>query len=503
MKVKCKQNVLEKEPCDALILGMLQGQFSLEISGNEALRKVCNEFVATKDFKGELNETALLYPQGSLAAQRILLVGLGKTGNYDLERLRQAAGTASKYLMRLGIEKFTLAVETFIPENESHNQTAQSATEGVILAAYQYNQFKEIKPEDVKTVEEVTLLLESKDIENSIQEGIRWGQIIAKAVNFTRDLQNHPGNWITPTKLADSAQNMAEESGLKCEILNKPDMEKLGMGALLGVAKGSQEPPKFIVLKHNPDKTDLDTIVFVGKGITFDSGGISLKPSEKMEEMKFDMSGGAAVMGAMKAVAELNLPLHVVGLIPATENLPSGTSMKPGDILRASSGTTIEIVNTDAEGRLILADALVYAKRYEPKAVVDLATLTGACVVALGHYAAGLFGKDSKLIERLVRAGEKTGERLWQLPLWDDYNEDIKSDYADIRNSSGRWGGAITAAAFLAKFTEGLPWAHLDIAGTAWTDKEKPYTPKGGTGMGVRLLVQFLRNWVARGSSVT
>lgn len=496
MEVKYKQNVLENERCEALILGLTQEKSSLEIAGNESLKKVCNEFLATNDFKGELNETALLYPQGMLAAKRILLVGLGNADKYSLEQLRQAMGTASKTLMRLGLKKFALALETFISKNMNYDQAAQATTEGVILATYQYTQFKEIKPEERKSVEEVTLLFESEEIEGSLPLGIRWGEIVAKAANFSRDLQNHPGNWVTPTKLAEIAQEMAKKLGLKCEILDKSEMDKLGMGALLGVAQGSQEPPKFITLEHNSDKTDLDTIVLVGKGITFDSGGISIKPSDKMEDMKFDMSGGAAVMGAVKAVAELNLPLHVVGLIPATENLPSGTSMKPGDIVQASSGITIEIINTDAEGRLILADALDYAKQYKPKAVVDLATLTGACVVALGHYATGLFSKDAELIARLKRAGENSGERLWELPLWDDYSEDIKSDYADVKNSAGRWGGAITAAAFLAKFAEGYPWAHLDIAGTAWSDKEKAYIPKGGTGVGVRLLVQFLRDWV-------
>jgi leucyl aminopeptidase len=271
-------------------------------------------------------------------------------------------------------------------------------------------------------------------------------------------------------------------------------MEKLKMGALLGVARGSQEPPTFIILEHSAGKQNLETIVLVGKGVTFDSGGISIKPSERMEEMKFDMSGGAVVMGAMKAIAQLKMPFHVVGLIPAVENLPSGTSMKPGDILRASSGTTIEIINTDAEGRVILADALTYAKRYKPKAVIDLATLTGACVVALGPHASGLFSTDSELRDAIKSAAEKAGERVWPFPLWDDYHDDIKSDYADIKNSAGRAGGAITAAAFLSQFAEGYPWAHLDIAGTAWTDKEKAYISKGGTGWGVRLLLQFLKD---------
>ncbi|MFQ5822522.1 MAG: leucyl aminopeptidase [bacterium] len=496
MEIKYKKTVLENEKCNALVLGIQKDESELVISGNARLKKVCDNFLTTKDFRGKLNETTLLYTQESLAARRILFVGLGEVEQYTLERLRQAVGTAAKTLMQLGLKQFALAIESFLPEKSKTDEATQAATEGVVLAIYQYTKFKEVQPEDEISVEEVTYIFESPNIIKGVQEGIHRGKIVAEAVNFTRDLQNHPGNWVTPTRLAEIAQDMAQAVSLKCQILDKPDMEKLGMGALLGVAKGSQEPPKFIILEHNSAKPELETMVFVGKGITFDSGGISIKPSDKMDEMKFDMSGGAAIIGAMKAIAQLDIPLHVVGLIPATENLPSGTSMKPGDILQASSGTTIEIVNTDAEGRLILADALVYAKQYHPQAVVDLATLTGACVVALGHYATGLLGKDTKLLNRLKQAGEKTGERLWELPLWDEYSEDIKSDYADVKNSAGRWGGAITAATFLAKFVEGYSWAHLDIAGTAWTDKDKPYIPKGGTGVGVRLIVQFLRDLV-------
>jgi leucyl aminopeptidase len=269
------------------------------------------------------------------------------------------------------------------------------------------------------------------------------------------------------------------------------------MGAFLSVSRGSQEPPKFIILEHNVDRKELDTLVLVGKGVTFDSGGISLKPAEGMDAMKMDMSGGAAVIATMKCVAALNLPLHVVGLVPATENLPSGTANKPGDIVTASSGITIEILNTDAEGRLILADALTYAKRYNPKAVIDLATLTGACVVALGHIASAMLGNNRELMEKVRAASETSGERVWELPLWEDYKEMVKGDVADIKNTAGREGGTITGAAFLSRFTDDYPWVHLDIASTAWTGKglKRVYIQKGATGFRVRLLVQFLRNW--------
>jgi leucyl aminopeptidase len=493
MNVRVKQTKLQNESCEVLILGVWKNAKTLPLGDNPRLQKVCREFLAANDFKGKSSETVVLFHPADLPAKRIALVGLGDKEGYDLERIRQACGAAAKTLMRLGLRRVALAVETFAVDYLPISDVSQSTVEGMILAAYQYTAFKEVKPEEKISLDEATLLFEGA-VRKQVEEGGRWGKIVAAAANFARDLQNHPGNFVTPAKLAETAKAVAVEVGLRCKILEKTQMEKLGMGALLGVAKGSLEPPKFIILEHKPTKSKLPPVVFVGKGITFDSGGISIKPSDRMEEMKFDMSGGAAVIGAMKAAAQLKLPVHVVGLIPSCENLPSGASMKPGDILRASSGTTIEIVNTDAEGRLILADALHYAKRYQPAAVIDLATLTGACVVALGHYASGLFTRDAKLADALQRAGEKSGERVWQLPLWDDYNEDIKSDYADIKNSAGRAGGAITAAAFLGKFAEGYPWAHLDIAGTAWADKEKGCLAKGGTGVGVRLLVEYLRS---------
>jgi leucyl aminopeptidase len=295
---------------------------------------------------------------------------------------------------------------------------------------------------------------------------------------------------------------MAEGRKLSVTVLEREDMRELGMGALLGVAQGSDEPPKFIILEHRPDSQNggrqPPTVVLVGKGITFDSGGFSIKPAEGMEEMKSDMAGGAAVIGAMQAIADLNLPAHVVGLVPATENLINGHAYKPADVVRAMNGKTIEIISTDAEGRLILADALVYARRYEPQAVIDLATLTGACIIALGRgQAAGLFGTDDELIEQLKAASARTGERIWQLPLYDEYLDVMKSDTADLKNSGGRYGGVGASAAFLKAFAEGYPWAHLDIAPIAYLANDRPYSPKGATGFGVRLLVQFVRDVAA------
>ena len=502
MEITCKYVAdLDEESCEALVLGVFEGAKELGLNDSPALNKHYAEIRASGDFRGKANECVVTYPGAELPARRVLFVGLGKKEKYGLEQVRQAAGTAAKTLARKGVGRAEVALATFAHESLSPAELAQAATEGALLATYRYTQFKEPDPEEPATgLEQLDYLVETETTRSEAEAGATLGRKIAEAVTFTRDLQNHPGNWLTPVRLAELAEEMAGACGLACEVLDREEMEKLGMGALLGVARGSEQPPRFIIMQHNANRKDeLETVVLVGKGITFDSGGISLKPGDKMDEMKFDMSGAAAVLGALKAAAELEVPLHVVGLVPTCENLPSGSSMKPGDILRACNGKTIEIINTDAEGRLILADALAYAQRFKPRAVVDLATLTGACVVALGHYASGLMGNDPDLLERIKRAGERTGERVWPLPLWEEYHEDIKSDYADMKNLGGRPGGAITAAALLEKFTD-YPWAHLDIAGTAWTDKERPYTPKGGTGVGVRLLTAFLRDWAQAGT---
>lgn len=498
MRISVKHGFIQEEPAEAVVVNLFEGV--AEPGGatgalDRALDGMIRDLIAAGDFKGKLNETAVLYPRGAIPAQRVLIVGLGKEEKFDLDKVRQAAGTAAKRLRDLGVKSFATIVHGLSGE-VSVETAAQAVVEGSVLALYQFREHKHLEPEEeAKEVEEITLLEADKARVPQVEEGARVGQIVAEAACLARDLGNQPGNVATPTMLAETAQKLAREHGLRCQVLDRAQIEELGMGAFLSVARGSQEPPKFIVLEHNADREDLQTIVLAGKGITFDSGGISIKPGKKMGEMKFDMSGGAAVLGALQAVARLDLPLHVVGLVPATENLPSGTATKPGDIVRALSGKTIEVISTDAEGRMILADALAYAQRYQPAAVIDLATLTGACVVALGRHATGLIGNNPDLVARLKEAGQASGERVWELPLWEEYHEQIKSDVADMKNVGGRPAGAITAAALLSKFAEGYPWAHLDIAGTAWTDEDKPYIPKGGTGVGVRLLVELLRNW--------
>ncbi len=371
---------------------------------------------------------------------------------------------------------------------------AESFVTGFLLGTYQFNVYKTAEREKVNEIQEAILLGETPQDVNAIREGLRIGKIISTAVCTTRDLANGPSNEITPTVLSERAREVAKAHAMAVEIFELSQAQTMGMGAFAAVAKGSQEPAKFIVLEYNPGK-DLDTFALVVKGIKFDSGGLSIKPAESMEKMKDDMSGAAAVVAILKAAAELGIPLHLVAIIPATENLPSGKAYKPGDILKTLSGQTVEVISTDAEGRLILSDALTYCLRYKPKAIIDLATLTGAIVIALGEYVIGLFGNDEPLLRRVEEASVKTGEKVWQLPLWEEYFENLKSDVADFRNAGTRSAGAINGAVFLSRFVDKVPWVHLDIAGTAWVDKEKPYTPRGATGSGVRLVLQMLRDW--------
>jgi leucyl aminopeptidase len=323
------------------------------------------------------------------------------------------------------------------------------------------------------------------------------GQAVARGVAFARDLANGPANDVTPAVLGDEAQALGERLGLKVTVLDKAQLTEQGFGGMLAVGQGSANEPRFVVMEHGAAGEGRPTICLVGKGITFDTGGISIKPAEGMDNMKMDMGGAAAVFGAMHAVAELKLPLHVVGMVCAAENMPSSTAYRPGDILRTLSGKTIEVLNTDAEGRIVLADGLFYAQRYNPTAIVDLATLTGAVMVALGPHAVGMMGTSQELADRLSRAGETSAERVWQLPLWDEYKEMMKSEIADLKNTGGRYGGAITAAGFLSAFVGDFPWVHLDIAGTAWVERPtRPYQSRGATGVGVRLLVELLQGYV-------
>jgi len=489
---KCKA---ERYPCELLLL------FSFELPERleGPLQDVDLEwkgFISTLmkqgDFKGGLFECRLFYTQGTLPGKRVLLTGLGKRGEFDLEKWRGASSKAGQFIRDLGIKQLAFPIKKF--GSFSEEELTESFLTGLLLGIYQFNEFKTLERDKIKEIEEVIILGETAEEMKLLKDGERTGKIISEAVYMARDLINGPSNKITPTVLAGKAQQIAKDHGMEIQVFEVSQAEAMGMGAFVAVAKGSQEPGKFIILEYNKGK-GLNTIALVGKGITFDSGGISIKPSENMDRMKDDMSGAAAVLATMQAASKLQLPFHLVGIMPATENLPSGKAYKPGDILKTLSGQTVEVISTDAEGRLILSDALTYSLRYQPKAIIDLATLTGACVIALGDYVIGFFSNDEPLLKRIEEASGKTGEKVWRLPLWDEYFEYLKSDVADFRNVGTRAAGAIIGAIFLSKFVEKVPWVHLDIAGPASVEKERPYIPRGGTGVGIRLVLQLLRDW--------
>jgi leucyl aminopeptidase len=444
------------------------------------------------EFTGKFNKTLMLHTIGRAAAQRLLLVGLGKRGDLSRDRLRQAAGTAVQALRGAGVKKADSVLH--LAAGGGADWLA-AAIEGHILGGYSFDRYK-TGGESTGLVEEITLLVTEPTV-SAHQLAATESRVICEAVTLARELVDQPGNVATPAFLAEKAVEVCGRYGIDCRVMERDEMERNGMEALLAVAKGSSQPPRFIVLEYRGGGEKERPTVLVGKGITFDSGGISLKPREGMEKMKNDMAGAAAVLGAVTAAARLGLPVNLVGLIPAAENLPGGRAYKPGDLVTSMSGKTIEIVNTDAEGRLVLCDALHYAQRYRPAALIDLATLTGACVVALGPFATGLMGNDEGLVRALKKAGEASGERLWQLPLWEEYGELMTSDIADLKNAGGPAAGTISAGWFLQQFAGKSKWAHLDIAGTAWTDKGRPYLPKGATGVGVRLLVEYLRGVAA------
>ena len=443
--------------------------------------------VATGDYKGKKDETLLVYGGGK--AQRILLVGIGKANEITRSSIRRAAAIAARRARSLGTKSFSLAVTKEARGSLGAGELAQVLIEGAAQGGWQFTELKK-QPEDPKPdLESVELVIEAADKEQA-ERGRRIGDAIAAGYLLTRNLQMLPGNVCTPSYLAEQAQKLATAHGFKATVLDKAQIKKEGMGALLAVAQGSAEEPRFIVLEYQGGSGA--PIALIGKGVTFDSGGISIKPAANMEDMKFDKSGATAVLGAFEVLGRLKPKLNVVGLIPATENLPSGTAIKPGDVVKSHLGKTIEIINTDAEGRLILCDALSYARRFKPVAVIDAATLTGAVVVALGHHAIGMLGNDEPLLAEVRDAGERAGERCWPLPLWDEYRELLKSDVADVKNSGGRAAGTIAGAWFLREFVDGFPWVHLDIAGTAYLEGEGVSHAKGPTAIGVRLFTEFL-----------
>ncbi|MBI3844271.1 MAG: leucyl aminopeptidase [Planctomycetes bacterium] len=451
------------------------------------------------DFKGKPDTSTTIIPQTKDAPDRVLLVGLGTREKLTTDRVRVGAGRAASVLRDREAVRFSIDLPS--EGAVSPAECAHAAVEGLLAGQYRFDRYKTGADDRKKPIERITLVVAKSAPLADVRAAAERGRIVGEAQCFVRDLQNEPGNAMTPSRLAAEAQRVSRSTGLRCRVYSEAEVRRMGMTAFLAVAQGSHEPPKLIVLEWNPPRAKTDVVALVGKGITFDSGGISIKPWKDMWDMKFDMSGGAAVIGTMVAAAQLKLPQRLVGIVPATENLPSGTALKPGDIIRAMSGTTIEIHSTDAEGRMILADALALAVKRKPAAIIDLATLTGSIVSAIGGHASGLFSNDEKLAESVRRAGDATGERLWPMPMWDEYQSLIKSDVADIKNVGGSYGGSIAAAMFLRRFVADVPWVHLDIAGTAYLDCSDGWRPKGGAGVGVRLLIRFLEDRLEKESS--
>ncbi len=498
MNITLQRGRIEAFASEAVVAFHFEGDEKLLLD-TEAMDKaslgLISEVIQSKDFQGELYQSSLIYTKGNIPAKRILLMGLGKRSDFHLDKWRGAASKAAQFLRNMGVKEFSVCPSLGGERKISLEDYYQGLVEGIYLGLYQFTEFKTEEREKIKEVEQVHLVIPDEKRISHIQKAVAAAEIISRAVYLVRDLVSLPANRKTPSMLAQMAKDLAGDNDLRWKVLNMDEMEKLGMGALIAVASGSREPPKFIILEFKPQSSGLETVVIIGKAITFDSGGLSLKPSENMERMKYDMAGGAAAIGIIQAASQLKLPLHLVALIPATENLPSGSAYRPGDILKSLSGKTIEVISTDAEGRLILADALTYSHRFKPKAIIDLATLTGACIIALGENVIGMMGNDDELKARVGRAADRTGEKVWELPLWEEYEEQIKSEVADIKNVGGRPAGTITGGAFLKKFVGKYPWVHLDIAGPVWADRDKPYIPKGATGVGVRLIAQLLREW--------
>ena len=492
MEIKVIAGDIAKIEAGAIMLGLFEGvkrpDGELAVI-DKALGGAVSQLISQGEIKGKVREVTIIHSLGKLPAARVAVAGLGKKEDLSLEKVRMVVGEACRLLQQREVSQAATVALGAEVAGMGLGDAAQAVTEGALLGIYSFRRHmtKEAEHGELKRL----TIVGTDDELPLLQQGSDKGRVLAEATKLARDMVNEPANYMTPSRMAEVAASLAKTYGLEVEVLEREQMQKLGMGALLGVTQGSRQPPKFIVLRYlGGDSAQVD-LALVGKGVTFDSGGISIKPSEGMEEMKGDMAGGAAVMAALSAIAQLKLRFNVLAIIPCTENLPGGEALKPGDVLTAMNGKTIEIISTDAEGRLTLADTLSYANKLGAKRIVDVATLTGACHIALGDDCSGVFGNNQELVDRLIAASAVAGELMWQLPLYEQAKEQLKSEVADIKNVGGKWGGAITAAHFLAEFAGNTPWVHLDIAGTSLSEKDRGYIVKGATGVTVRTLVNL------------
>jgi leucyl aminopeptidase len=493
METRLTSLPISETEADALVIVAFEKEEGLAASWPGLAGGWIEDLYRSGEFKGKILETALLHRPAGLRAGKLLVAGGGKAAKFGTPEVRKVAGAALRLLKPKGARHIALVLEAGFASGEH----VAAAVEGAVLGDYDPDRYKTEDQEGKKSVESFSVV--TPEPAPGAERALVTGRIVAESQNFTRDLVSEPANRLTPTLLAGRAACMAAEQGLECEVLDRDRMRQLGMGALLGVAAGSEEPPALIVVRYRPGNAPAPGahLGLIGKGITFDSGGISIKPSEDMDKMKYDMAGGAAVLGAMRALAQLKPPVPVTALVPAVENMPGGRAQRPGDIVTTLSGKTVEVRNTDAEGRLILADTITYARRLGCTHLVDAATLTGSIVIALGHVNVGLFSNDEALAAKLLAAAKSAGEKMWRMPLDDEYKEVLKSTFADLSNVGPRSGGAISASMFLKEFVEETPWVHLDIAGTAWLEESKPFLAKGPSGVPVRTLVRLALDWEA------
>jgi leucyl aminopeptidase len=497
MEVRAEFGRFYDVAADALVVTIYEGENASDGALKELDERtggVITEMLGSDEMRGKQGDMLYIHRPGKIRANRLLLAGAGKREEFSLDTIRKVSGAAARFLRGKGVRTMAMLRRSQLDLDKS----AQVAVEGVLIGLFEPDTYKTENKEE-RRIEELILCAAGQISNDKLAGGVERGRIIGEAVNLARELINEPSSTLTPTELAERAKETANRFGLDIDVLDEIRMKELGMGALLGVARGSDEPARLIVLRYTPEGTepmgnDAQVVAIVGKGITFDSGGISIKPAEGMEKMKYDMSGAAATLAAMSAIAQLKPNINVIGIMPSTENMPSGRAYKPGDVLRAMSGKTIEVINTDAEGRLILADAITYARKLGATRIIDLATLTGAVSVALGTINVAVLGNDQQFIDEVRDAAREVGEKFWQLPLDEEYRDLIKSDIADIKNSGGRYAGTITAAYFLREFADDTPWVHLDIAGTAWENERKAHMAKGPTGVAIRTLINYVCN---------